>query len=56
MGREELTSKATENSPDDEMSDVLGAALEGRPNNPNNTGNLEDSTTAHVITQPASTE
>lgn len=38
------------------MSDVLGAALKGCPNDPNNTGNLENSTTAHMITQPASTE
>lgn len=38
------------------MTDVLGAALEGCPNNPNNTGNLEDSTAAHAITQPASAE
>lgn len=56
MGREELTGQATDDSPDDEMSDVLGAALEGCTNNPNNTGNLKDSTTAHVIAQPASAE
>lgn len=56
MGREQLTGKATDNPPDDEVSDVLSAALEGCPNNPNNTSNLEDSTTAHAITQPASAE
>lgn len=52
--REELTSKATDDSSDNEMSDVLGATLEGCSNNPDDTCNLKNSTTAHVITQPAS--
>lgn len=55
-GREELTGKATDNSPDDKVGDILGAALEGCSDNPDDTGNLEDSATTHVITQPASPE
>lgn len=49
MNGGELTGKATDDSSHDEMSDVLGAALEDCPDNPNNTGNLKDSTTTHVI-------
>lgn len=49
-GREELTGKAADDSPNDKMSNVLGAALEGCSDNPDDTGNLEDSATAHMIT------
>lgn len=55
-GREELTGKTTDNSPDNKVSNILSAALKGCSNDPDDTGNLEDSATAHVITQPASPE
>lgn len=50
MNGGELTGKTTDDSSHDEMSDVLSATLEDGSHDPNNTGDLKDSTTAHVIT------
>lgn len=50
--REGLTGKTTDNSPDNEMSDVLGTALDGGPNDPDDTGYLQNTSSAHEITQP----